>query len=77
MMRISFSGIREKAAATLASTTKQSTAEIEATRREYEALLEKASAYLAAERKKLDDQRSAMGAMWSPGTRTSGARRAT
>jgi hypothetical protein len=54
------SGVRAKAEAELASTAAKHVAEIDATRREYDAILAKASAYLAAERKKLDDQRGAM-----------------
>jgi len=52
--------IRDKAAAALASTNAKYAGEIEATKREYATVLQKADAYLKAEQKKLDDQRAAM-----------------
>jgi energy-coupling factor transporter ATP-binding protein EcfA2 len=53
---------RAEADAALAATTRKYAAEIEATKREYAALLQKADAYLAAERAKLDEQRKTMAA---------------
>jgi DNA segregation ATPase FtsK/SpoIIIE-like protein len=50
--------IREKSAAAITATNTRYTSEIEATRREYAAVLQKADAFLAAEQKKLDDQRT-------------------
>jgi DNA segregation ATPase FtsK/SpoIIIE, S-DNA-T family len=52
--------IREKSASALAATKAKYSGEIDATKREYATVLQKADAYLAAEQKKLDDQRAAM-----------------
>jgi len=50
---------REAADKAVAATRKKYTAEIEATQREYATVVQKADAFLAAERKKLDDARQA------------------
>lgn len=52
--------VRSRATAALAACDETFTGQIAATKKEYAALLQKADAFLAAERKKLDDQRAAV-----------------
>ena len=51
---------QEASTAALAATRKKCTDEIDATKQEYQSILQRLDASLAAERKKLDDQRAAM-----------------